>query len=634
MNKIFVGNVSNEVTEDNLRRIFEENGVPPTSVLIKTPVQGKSDKTFAFVDVDSQELADKAIEKLDGYNLLGSVIAVEHSVPKRGRNQGGNAGQNAQNGVPRKPTMEVRLHNIPLQVSVQDVERLLNTFGSISKCDKGAEGKNGYTVYATYKAPEQAQQAVHQLNGYEYEGSNLKVRYHNGPRGQRRYRNQAGFMNNQRGPGRSKPDFLIRMLVPSELVGAIIGKGGAKIQETSNSTSTRIDVHRKENPGSAEKAVTIFGLPENCAKASSKIHETMVSENQTNNKGADVPLKLLVHNALVGRLIGVGGRTLKKIIDDTKATIRISPIYEMTYIKPERTVFIRGSDEQCEAAVKEVTQKLFEIYQNHVQNVQQQQQHNLFPGLDHMALFSGMGNMPQYNNMYNGGFNMNEMTPNQGGILPGLYYPQGGQNNQAQQHAQVSSNETAFLYIPKDSVGALIGVKGKHIQEIARKSSASIKIAPADDDTNTERKVTVIGSPEAQWKAQFYIYDKIRREGFFGSDEVRLASEVAVPGRFVGHIIGKKGRNVRELQRVTSARVEVPKNDVNNGSGDANPDEVTDENEKEVFVRIFGHFYSAQAAQRRIRRMLQDFYMKSSNYQQYASRRSPALPAPPQPIES
>ena len=60
--------------------------------------------------------------------------------------------------------------------------------------------------------------------------------------------------------------------------------------------------------------------------------------------------------------------------------------------------------------------------------------------------------------------------------------------------------------------------------------------------------MTIVGQPEAQWKAQFCIYDKLKQEGWFGSEEGRLTSQITIPGVLVGRVIGKGGVNVRELQ--------------------------------------------------------------------------------------
>ena len=116
----------------------------------------------------------------------------------------------------------------------------------------------------------------------------------------------------------------------------------------------------------------------------------------------------------------------------------------------------------------------------------------MFPGLHPMAMMStaGMGYSSRGPGLYGSG--------------PAPYAYQG--NLPAQQHptAPADAQETTFLYIPNNSVGAIIGTKGSHIRNIIRFSGASVKIAPLEQDKPTdqqnERKVTIVGSPESQWK--------------------------------------------------------------------------------------------------------------------------------------
>lgn len=101
--------------------------------------------------------------------------------------------------------------------------------------------------------------------------------------------------------------------------------------------------------------------------------------------------------------------------------------------------------------------------------------------------------------------------------------------------------ETTYLYIPNNAVGAIIGTKGSHIRNIIRFSGANVKIAPLEADKpteqQTERKVTIVGTPEAQWKAQYLIYEKMREEGFVsGTDDVRLTIEILVPSSQVRNV--------------------------------------------------------------------------------------------------
>ena len=118
-----------------------------------------------------------------------------------------------------------------------------------------------------------------------------------------------------------------------------------------------------------------------------------------------------------------------------------------------------------------------------------------------------------------------------------------------------------YLYIPNVAVGAIIGTKGSYIKNIIKLSGASVKItplSPEESKTAIERQVVIVGTPDSQWKAQYYIYEKIRQERFATDDNVKLRAEIQVPAHIVGRIIGKSGKNVRELQRSTGATIKLP----------------------------------------------------------------------------
>lgn len=116
----------------------------------------------------------------------------------------------------------------------------------------------------------------------------------------------------------------------------------------------------------------------------------------------------------------------------------------------------------------------------------------MFPGLHPIAMMStaGMGYSSRGASLYGSG--------------PAPYPYQGSLPTQQGGVAAGDVQETTFLYIPNSSVGAIIGTKGSHIRNIIRFSGASVKIAPLEQDKpaelQTERKVTIVGSPESQWK--------------------------------------------------------------------------------------------------------------------------------------
>lgn len=86
------------------------------------------------------------------------------------------------------------------------------------------------------------------------------------------------------GSGR-QTDFPLRILVQSDMVGAIIGRQGSTIRQITQVSRARVDVHRKDNVGSLEKAITIYGNPDNCTNACKKILEVMQQEANNTNKG-------------------------------------------------------------------------------------------------------------------------------------------------------------------------------------------------------------------------------------------------------------------------------------------------------------------------------------------------------------
>ena len=76
--KIFVGNVSGETTEDDLRQAFETFG-EVKSVTIVTDTGEDESRKFAFVIMPSAHEAKNVIEKMNGKNLRGQKISVEKS---------------------------------------------------------------------------------------------------------------------------------------------------------------------------------------------------------------------------------------------------------------------------------------------------------------------------------------------------------------------------------------------------------------------------------------------------------------------------------------------------------------------------------------------------------------------------
>ncbi|XP_026156024.1 insulin-like growth factor 2 mRNA-binding protein 3 [Mastacembelus armatus] len=581
MNKLYIGNVSAEASEKDFETIFEQWKIPHSGpFLVKTG--------YAFVDCPDEKAAMKAIDVLSGkVELHGKVLEVEHSVPKRQR------------------SCKLQIRNIPPHMQWEVLDSMLAQYGAVESCEQVNTETETAVVNVRYAAKDQARLAMEKLNGFMMENYALKVSYipdetaaPEGPSaGGRR-----GF--NARGPPRSsspglgarpkvQSDIPLRMLVPTQFVGAIIGKEGATIRNITKQTHSKIDIHRKENAGAAEKPITIHSTPEGCSNACRTIMEIMQKEALDTKFTEEIPLKILAHNNFVGRLIGKEGRNLKKIEQDTETKITISPLQDLTLYNPERTITVKGSIEACSRAEEEVMKKIRESYESDMAAMNLQS--NLIPGLNLNALGLFPSGAPGM------GPSMSNVPP------PGAH---GGCSS----FGGHPESETVHLFIPALAVGAIIGKQGQHIKQLSHFAGASIKIAPAEGMDAKQRMVIIIGPPEAQFKAQCRIFGKLKEENFFGpKEEVKLEAHIKVPSFAAGRVIGKGGKTVNELQNLTCAEVVVPR------------DQTPDENDQ-VIVKISGHFFACQLAQRKIQEILAQVRRQQQQQAKPASGAQPPLP--------
>ncbi len=88
--KIYVGNLSYEVTEEDLKQSFEQFGQVESVAIITDKFTGKS-KGFGFVEMASKAEGQSAIEGLNGKELKGRTLNVNEARP-RTESRGGRGG--------------------------------------------------------------------------------------------------------------------------------------------------------------------------------------------------------------------------------------------------------------------------------------------------------------------------------------------------------------------------------------------------------------------------------------------------------------------------------------------------------------------------------------------------------------
>lgn len=83
---IYVGNLAYEVSEDKLRELFAQYG-PVTAVRIVTDSGSGRSKGFGFVEMETREAGQAAIEALNETEFSGRLMRVNEARP---REEGGN----------------------------------------------------------------------------------------------------------------------------------------------------------------------------------------------------------------------------------------------------------------------------------------------------------------------------------------------------------------------------------------------------------------------------------------------------------------------------------------------------------------------------------------------------------------
>jgi cold-inducible RNA-binding protein len=85
--KLFVGNLPFQTTEDELHNLFSQVDSVETVTVMRDQMTGRA-RGFAFVEMSSDEGAQKAIDQLNNTQLGGRTLAINEARPKAPRTGG------------------------------------------------------------------------------------------------------------------------------------------------------------------------------------------------------------------------------------------------------------------------------------------------------------------------------------------------------------------------------------------------------------------------------------------------------------------------------------------------------------------------------------------------------------------
>ena len=88
---MYVGNLSYDATDSDIRELFEAHGTVSDVFIVKDRESGRP-RGFAFVSMETPEEMNAAIEGLNGTEFVGRALTINEARPREERPQGGGGG--------------------------------------------------------------------------------------------------------------------------------------------------------------------------------------------------------------------------------------------------------------------------------------------------------------------------------------------------------------------------------------------------------------------------------------------------------------------------------------------------------------------------------------------------------------
>ena len=92
LTNIYVGNLSYDATEDDIKQAFSQHGEVSTVNMIMDRETGRP-RGFAFVEMPNADEAQKAIQDVNETEIAGRAVKVNEAKPKSDRRGGGGGGR-------------------------------------------------------------------------------------------------------------------------------------------------------------------------------------------------------------------------------------------------------------------------------------------------------------------------------------------------------------------------------------------------------------------------------------------------------------------------------------------------------------------------------------------------------------
>lgn len=381
-----------------------------------------------------------------------------------------------------------------------------------------------------------------------------------------------GFVVLQDGSSKSE-DVTLRILCPIAFVGAMIGRKGENIRRMRRETSSEI-VIEDSVAGSDDRVVRISLCKDSPLHSSSSGGDALVavvdslcdiraeslhgsvmgSEDEMHdrspspvsmNRDMDIRMvdghsslgdacevRLLVDTSQVGSLVGKAGATIKGIMEETGAHVRVMPKGELpscAWVSDEM-IQVTGARDNVSCALRKIALHL-ELHPPRHRGSHRKRM---------LLAHASTGDLQYLHNSVTKTYNDYAQS-----MFPG---------------APGMSMDTVFrLLVPADRAGNIIGRGGDHIQRIRHETGARIKVYGSADDVE-DRLICVYSSEDANSNYCAAQDALVRCAISLNSDEGSSRNHVVrllAPQVSIGAVLGRKGATVMQLRQETGASIRV-----------------------------------------------------------------------------
>ncbi|XP_070507261.1 heterogeneous nuclear ribonucleoprotein K-like isoform X2 [Chironomus tepperi] len=354
--------------------------------------------------------------------------------------------------------------------------------------------------------------------------------------------NNSNNQNQDSGPinppkrQRRSDDEEVRLLIPSKMAGAIIGKGGHNIQKLRTEYKVQVNVGDCQGP---ERVITIASNLDTCCTV---IREIMKHFDKGN--ADECELRVLIHQSLAGCVIGKSGAKIKELKDRIGCRLKI-----FSNIAPQSTdriAQIVGREDQCIDCLTEIMDLIKstpikgpvhnydphnfdDLYADEYGGYGSGMSSNFRDGNGRFERGGRLNDRGRFNNDRRGGGNrgngnntmrdyvdpwaVNMNGNNQMGGMNnfgnGNMGSTSGNNSNFGNNVDMDGKSSTQVTIPKDLAGAIIGKGGGRIRRIRSESNAFIQIDEALPGS-TDRIITITGTSKQIQAAQYMLQQSVR----------------------------------------------------------------------------------------------------------------------------